>query len=150
MITKQEFESILADTSKRIEGDIVWHSSKDGSPVHEFRVTVESNTGWPLIVVGKYNPLAGTLSYAVLHRLAGRIYSLDLGADHHNPNCQRVGEKHKHRWSEEYRDKIAYVASDISATWDQPVAVWMEFCQEAGITHQGVMRCPAVQGDLPL
>lgn len=150
MITQQEFKSILADPSKRIEGDIFWNHDKDHSPAVEFRVSLLSDPGWPIVVVGRYNPSAGTLGYALIHKGAGRIYALDLGADHHNPSCQRVGEKHKHRWSEAFRDKEAYVPGDISAPWNQPVAVWQEFCREAAITHHGVMHSPVAQGDLPL
>ena len=43
---------------------------------------------------------ARTLTYALILKTAGRIYGLDLGKDHHNPQCEQVGEKHKHRWSE--------------------------------------------------
>lgn len=150
MITQQEFEEILADTSKRVEGDVVWSEDADHSPAREFRVEVRSDAGWPLLVVGRYNPYAGKLSYVLLHRGAGRIYGLDLGADHHNPSCQRVGEKHKHRWTEAFRDKEAYVPSDITAGWDEPVEVWSQFCREARITHQGRMHPPSLQQELPL
>jgi hypothetical protein len=93
---------------------------------------------------------AGTLSYALIHRGAGRIYALDLGADHHNPTCQRLGEKHKHRWTEAFRDEEAYVPADVIAAWDNPVEVWRQFCAEAGIVHDGQMRPPQIQEELPL
>jgi hypothetical protein len=148
MITQQEFEIILADTTKRIEGDIHWREDADHSLAREFRVEVKSDSGWPLFLVGRYNPYAGTLSYVLIHRSAGRVYGLDLGADHHNPTCQRVGEKHKHCWTEAFRDKVAYVPQDITASWDQPHAVWEQFCREANINHQGRMH--AIQEELPL
>jgi len=150
MITQQEFDAILGDTTKRIEGDIDWREDPDHSPAREFRVEVKSDSGWPLFVVGRYNPCAGTLSYVLIHRGAGRIYALDLGADHHNPTCERVGEKHKHAWTEEFRDKKAYVPRDIKAPWNCPRAVWEEFCREANINHQGRMHEPAIQEELPL
>lgn len=142
MITQQEFDAIVADASKRIEGDIFWREDADHSPAREFRVELRSDAGWPLVVVGRFNAYAGTLSYVLIHRGAGRIYGLDLGADHHNPSCQRVGEKHKHRWTEAFRDKEAYVSDDITAVWDAPVEVWTQFCREASITHQGLMHPP--------
>jgi hypothetical protein len=150
MITQQEFDAILCDTTKCIEVDIDWHKDPDHSPAREFRVEVQSDSGWPIYVVGRYNPCAGTLSYALIHRGAGRIYALDLGADHHNPTCERVGEKHKHRWTDEFRDKNAYVPQDITAPWDQPLAVWKQFCHEANIAHQGRMHEPAIQEELSL
>ncbi len=126
MITQQEFEEILADTSKRalrvtLSGARMLTTRLPAS----FGWRVRSDAGWPLLVVGRYNPYAGKLSYVLLHRGAGRIYGLDLGADHHNPSCQRVGEKHKHRWTEAFRGKEAYVPSDITAGWNEPVEVWV-------------------------
>lgn len=150
MITQQELDAILADTTKVIESDISWREDADHSPAHEFRVDVRSEPGWPLVVVGRYNPYAGKLSYILLHRSAGRIYGLDVGADHHNPSCQRVGEKHKHRWTDDFRDKDAYVPSDITALWDRPQEVWEQFCREANIDHQGRFDPPAIQEELQL
>lgn len=150
MITQKEYDAILADATKRIDGHIDWCEDADHSPAREFRVELQSDAGWPLVVVGRFNPYAGTLSYVLIHRGAGRIYGLDLGADHHNPTCQRVGERHKHRWNEAFRDKEAYVPADITAEWNKPLDVWEQFCREAKIEHRGQMRPPAVQEELPL
>ena len=79
-------------------------------PRFEFRVNVDSMSGWLLFVKGRYNAAAGTLNYALILKTEGRIYALDLGKDHHNPQCQQVGEKHKHSWSERYRDKRSICA----------------------------------------
>jgi hypothetical protein len=74
---------------------------------------------------------------------------LDLGKDHHNPQCQQVGECHKHNWTERFRDKEAYVPADITASPAQPVDAWHQFCAEAGIDHQGQMLAPPPStGDL--
>ncbi len=87
---------------------------------------------------------------ALVHRAVGRIYALDLGADHHNPDCNRIGEKHKHRWKEGFRDKEAYVPRYITAPWDRPCDVWRQFCAEAGIRHRGEMQPPVAQEDLAI
>ncbi|GIW56154.1 MAG: hypothetical protein KatS3mg082_2558 [Nitrospiraceae bacterium] len=148
-LTNAEFESILADTSKRIDGDIVWQTDEHHSPSVEFRAEVLSSVGWPLFVRGSYNPLIRALSYVLILKTAGRIYGLDLGKDHHNPQCDHVGEKHKHRWSEQFRDKEAYVPEDITANAADPVAVWRHFCAEANITHAGTLSpFPPVQKEL--
>jgi len=77
------------------------------------------------------------------------VYGLDLGKDHHNPQCDQVGEKHKHRWTEQFRDKEAFVPQDIAAEASDPVAVWHQFCAEAKLTHQGELAAPPLQtGDL--
>lgn len=142
MLTNDEFEAILRDEMKRIVGDLVWTEDEDHSPAWEFRVSVESTSGWPLLVSGRYNPAAATLTYALILKTAGRIYALDLGKDHHNPECERVGEKHKHRWSERHGDKKAYVPDDVRAPVSDPVSVWTEFCAEANIRHEGSMQDP--------
>jgi hypothetical protein len=103
---------------------------------------VQSDAGYPLFVRGSYNALAQTVTYAVIHRGAGRIYALDLGKDHHNPDCNNVGRKHKHRWNEPVRDKEAYVPDDITAPASDPVTVWQQFCAEANIHHAAAMHAP--------
>ena len=141
-LTNAEFASILDDATKRINGDIVWGEDEDHSPARYFRAEVESSAGWPLFINGYYNPEARTLSYALILRTEGRIYGLDLGKDHHNPECTQVGGKHKHRWSEQFRDKEAYVPNDITETVADPVAVWRQFCAEACLEHKGEMKQP--------
>lgn len=72
----------------------------------------------------------------------GRIYALDIGKDHHNPTCEQVGEQHKHRWTEQFKDKEAYGPKDITEPATNPVAVWKQFCQEARIIHEGILTEP--------
>ncbi len=141
-LTQNEFEAILADVNKRIDGDIFWSEDEDHSPAVEFRAEVQSEAGYPLFVRGSYNALAQTLTYAVIHRGAGRIYALDLGKYHHNPDCHNVGRKHKHRWNEIVRDKEAYVPDEVTDTAKEPVAVWHQFCVETRIQHAGTMHAP--------
>jgi hypothetical protein len=148
MIKQAEFEQIIADESKRIDGDIVWREDEDHSPALEFRADVESDEGYPLVLKGSYNPFAGALSYTLIHRDVGRVYALDMGKDHRNPSGELVGEKHKHRWNEPHRDRLAYVPTDITASLEQPAEVWSQFCAEAKIRHQGAMHDPpSIQKD---
>ena len=132
-LTDQELASILADETKRIQDDITWREDEDHSPALEFRVELESMNGWPLVLKGYYNSAAGTLSYTLILKTTGRIYGLDLGKAHHNPGCEQVGEKHKHRWSEQYRDKDAYVPDDVTAPVSDPVAVWKDSFSEVAL-----------------
>jgi hypothetical protein len=149
MLLQPEFEELIADTTKQIEVNISWNEDEDHSPAVEFRVEVTSNAGYPLFVKGSYNVLTLKLTYALIHRAVGRIYALDLGQDHRNPDGNLVGEKHKHRWDERYRDKKAYVPTDITAPVTDPVKVWEKFCQESKITHNGIMQeLPPLQLDL--
>lgn len=84
-ITASELERILGDETKCIDGDLRWTDDEDHSPAVQFRAQVGSEAGYPLFVNGRLNVFAGTLSFALIHRSTGRIYGLDLGADHHNP-----------------------------------------------------------------
>lgn len=140
LLTDDEFSSILEDFSKRIEGDITWVEDKNHLPAWTFSVLVESEAGWPLSVNGSYNPRTRRLSYALILQTEGRIYGLDMGKRHRNPRGEQVGRKHKHRWSERYRDKVAYTPNDITASAADPAAVWREFCAEAQIQHNGNLR----------
>ncbi len=141
-ITRAEFEALIADPSKRIEGDIRWSDDEDHSPAVQFRVEVGSDPGYPIFVNGRFNALAETLSFTLVHRTTGRIYGLDLGADHHNPTCTFVGEKHKHRWSDAWKDKEAYVPDDITSDIHDVREVWRQFCKEAGLDHRGALEDP--------
>ena len=123
-LTDTDFASILDDRTKRIQGAVVWKKDEDRSFAWEFRVEVESTSGWPLFVQGRYNSTAGTLTYTLILKSEGRIYGLDLGKDHHNPNCNQVGERHMHRWSEKHGDKEAHVPNAVKAHVSNPVAVW--------------------------
>lgn len=144
-LSNTEFEAILADTSKQIDGDIDWQEDEDHSPAIEFKVDVRSNAGWPLFVRGSYNALAGTLTFSLILKTDGRMYGLDMGKNHHNPTCQMVGEIHKHRWSEAHKDKVAYRPDDITKPANDPVGVWQQFCSESKIVHNGALRQPAPQ-----
>jgi hypothetical protein len=130
-------------------GDIAWSEDEDHSPAFEFTAKIQLEAGWPLFIRGSCNRLAETLTFALILKSEGRIYALDLGKEHHNPQCTQVGEKHKHRWAEAFRDKEAYVPEDITASTSDPVAVWRQFCVEAGIVHEGnLAQLPAIQEEL--
>ena len=150
MITDQEFQAIIDDDSKWIEGDISWFEDEYHSHAREFRVAVHSGSGEPLQINGRYNAYSGKLSFALLRHGTGRIYGLDLGVSHGRQNPVGMYAKHKHRWSEARKDKDIYEPSDITAPVDRPVEVWDQFCAEAGIDHQGTLHDPPVRLDLPI
>lgn len=142
ILSQEDFEAIIGDSTKRIEGDIKWAEDEEHSPAIDFRVEILSEVGYPLFLKGRYNPLSEKLSYHIIHKGVGRIYGLDLGQDHKNPDGFFIGEKHKHRWKELERDKVAYVPADITAPSNQPVMVWQQFCLEAQIIHNGSLQTP--------
>ena len=154
MLSQAEFEQIIADPNKYVDGDVIWDKNKRNPPAFEFRVDIISDESYPLIIKGWYNSFANKLSYAIIHTQSGnRIYALELGEDHQNPDRVKIGRKHNHRWFNGYLnnqfigDKRAYVPNDITALANDPVGVWEQFCLESKITHNGIMQKPQV---LPL
>lgn len=141
-MTDSEFTALLADASKSVVGDLFWEPDCDHGPAVEFRAEVAVRTGEPLWVKGSLNRAAGKLTYALIHRTHGCLYRLDLGQEHHNPTCEMVGDPHKHRWQSGLRDKVAYAPPDITATLDDPIGVWQQFCQEANLRHRGALAAP--------
>ena len=150
MITRDEFEAILADRTKRVEIDLRWRRDQNHWPALTFRAPVLSDGEHLIEVVGRWNPMAGKLSYVLLRRGTGRIYGLDMGKEHGNPGGERVGETHKHHWTNEFRDEHAYPPPDITAPWDRPLEVWAQFRAEARIEHRGRLYNPDWQEALSL
>ena len=142
-ITESDLETILNDVTKVIRGDIRWLKDEDHSPSVEFFVPVDSESGFPLRIRGSYNVKLQTLGFSMLLVGNGRIYGLDIGTDHRNPKDKKtIGKLHKHRWTHAYKDKHAYVPSDITAGANDVVKAWKEFCAEAKITHEGTLSEP--------
>jgi hypothetical protein len=139
---QQEFEDLIADEDKAIDGHITWKVCDDHPDSVEFRVDVATTGGHLVEVHGSYNRRIHKLSYVLLHRKYGRIYALDLGRDHRNPDGTSVGELHKHRWTQAYGINEAYVPLDITEPATNPVGVWKQFCTEAKLVHKGTMNDP--------
>ncbi len=148
VLSKAEYYAIIRDNTKVILEDIVWESASNSTA--RFRANVDSDEKYPIFINGWFSPLSGKLSYAIIHRGVGRIYGLDLGADHYNPDGESVGEKHKNYWTPGSKDKWAYVPTEITETWDQPAAVWNQFCKEANLRHSGTIRDPDIQRGMSL
>ena len=148
-LNQQEYEAIINDETKVITEDIVWEGNLS-SPTRKFRAEVSSDEAYPIFVDGWCNFASGKLSYSIIHRGVGRIYGLDLGADHQNPDGEFVGEKHKNYWVSGSRAKWAYVPNDITETWEHILEVWRQFCVEARIDHDGEMQSPTFQRTLIL
>lgn len=145
-----EYKAIIDDDAKSITENIVWHNALDDPTVQEFRVNVDYPNADAMVINGRYNPSAGKLSYTLFMPSVGRIYGLDLGASHRNPNGERTGDTHKNYRAEGARDNWAYNPEDITASWDDPVEVWRQFCAEANIRHTGIMRLPPINREMPV
>lgn len=145
-LSQGEYQAIIDDQSKVITADIVWRRSRQILSAMEFRVNINNEEGYPIFLRGWYNPDSGKLSYSIIHRNVGRIYGLDLGAEHRNPDGRLIGETHKNYWWEGDHDKWAYSPEDITETWNNPIGVWEQFCDEVNLNHSGRMRPPIHPG----
>ena len=140
----------MEDTTKLIDQDIAWAVDEGHPAAISFRAEVSSAAGYPLYVKGYLNRNSRKLSFVLLHRAEGCVYRLDLGTEHPNLDGTRIGEKHKHRWTEGVGVKDAYIPEDIVATLDDPAGVWKQFCTEARMVHSGKMTLPPEQMDMVL
>ena len=69
-----EFNEILQDVSKTIEGDIVWQNHPRHELLLKFKAEIASELGnYQLSMRGTYNPLIGGLSYHIICPPYGRI-----------------------------------------------------------------------------
>lgn len=50
-LSQQEYCAIIANESKRIEGDVTWEYSQNPR-AREFRIDIESDEGYPLFLKG--------------------------------------------------------------------------------------------------
>lgn len=138
-LSQHEYETIMADTSKRIEDRISWKPKSSHGHAQQFRQSVLSDREWPLFINGWWNPHSRKLSYALIFKKSERMFGLDVGDYvHHNPTCQSITGEHIHRWHVETKDKIAIPATN-TGNWDQPLEVWEQFCSLTVITHRGKM-----------
>ncbi|WP_072620517.1 hypothetical protein [Spirulina major] len=64
MLTQAEFETLINDPEKVIDGDITW--TQERSPRSGFRVEILSPAGYPLFLKGSYNPIIVALSYHII------------------------------------------------------------------------------------
>ncbi len=88
--TDVDFEENISDKSKEIRKVIVWKADTDYPVAKEFRTKINLESGCSVVAHGPSNSLFGKLSYSKNHQGIARIYGLDLGADHRNPNDVRV------------------------------------------------------------
>ena len=131
--------TLIADGTKVIERDIVWQPHPTILPAFQFTAEVNGGGTLSLVIAGWFNPAMEKLTFALIARGIGRVYGLDLGRKHLNPDGEMVGETHKHRWTSEHRDRWGYVPVDITADWSDPVTAWQQFCAEANLSHAGTM-----------
>jgi len=140
IITEQEANHLI-ESPKTITDQIKWIEKPNRDQIFEFIVDV--NTDLPntkLTLVVNRNEKLRKYSFTLVYNGTARIKSLDIGKGHRNPPDRRVnvGKKHKHTWTNQWRDQWAYVPDDITdgAPFEQ---VFQEFLLECNITYRGVL-----------
>lgn len=139
-LTEALVDEIIA-AAKRIAADIEWVTSRNRGWV-EFRVSVESDEGWPLTLVGKARlapPHKRSYSLILRRESSGfRIYALDVNGSHKNTGIDGQYWRyrtHKQRWLDDYGDAFAFTPEESIP--EEPNAAFLEFCRECNIVLSG-------------
>lgn len=137
--TNTDYWGWLHDESKVIRGDVVWNLDKNKWPASELRVQVENEEGTPAHIQGFHNPKSQKTTFAVIHGGNFRFYGMCIG-----PSIKHDGVRglHKHKWSVQHGAREIYVPDDITADWDNPKKLFVEFCNEAKIRIEGTVGSP--------
>lgn len=140
-LTGDQADEVMA-RPKRLVGSIRWVETFGHHDLYEFRAQIDMDPPARIFLQGSANQRIGTFSFVVVCNDT-RIRALDIGKNHRNPDGQRVGDKHKHRWTDEHVDRDAYVPQDI--TTGAPIdVVFREFLTECNIEFDGVFPRPPV------
>lgn len=66
VITLLEYELIVDESTKRIEGDLDWRELDDRHPACTFWTPVLSDEEHPREIVGRWNPMADTMVMSIV------------------------------------------------------------------------------------
>ena len=89
LVTQTEFETLIADSTKRIDGSIAWEPSGRSGLRFEFRVRVTNESGDSLTVKGSHNRMLGKTSYTLFTN--ERIFAVDYDRTHGDVGSFHVG-----------------------------------------------------------
>jgi hypothetical protein len=149
-ITEQEANRII-EMDKTIEDSIKWTKKPQREGIYEFIVPVEIDDPYTkLTLIVNRNEKNQKFSFTILYNSTVRIKSLDIGKGHKNPpdRKQNVGKKHKHTWTNEWKDQWAYKPDDITDGADFR-QVFKEFLIECNIkTEQELPKLPPHQEEM--
>lgn len=149
-ITEQEANKLM-EMPKKITSEIIWVKKPNRDEIYEFIVPLEiDNYNEKLELIVNRNEKIGKFSFTIVYNGIARIKSLDIGKGHRNPPDRKinVGKKHKHTWTDRWKDQWAYCPEDITdgAPFEQ---VFKEFLLECNIsTDVKLPPLPAHQKEL--
>lgn len=146
-LSQADFESIIADDSKRIVGDIVWRRTRSHIPAFELSASIQSDFYSELRVAAWHRPDNSRLTLTLLYRNL-RIAGLDYGPNvaHTNRDGSRLVGAHFHVWDAEAGSAEAQSPVQFTAGPRQIDQTWRQFCAELRIVHLGDLVLP---GDGP-
>lgn len=153
-ITEEEANRLIEE-EKEITEEIKWRQKPQHGKIFEFVVPLQlkNNDNARLTLVVNRNTRIKKFSFTILYNGTTRIKSLDIGKGHKNPPFRRknnIGKKHKHTWTNRWKDTWAYVPDDITdgANFDQ---VLQEFFVECNIKcNVEIPSLPSLQEELIL
>jgi hypothetical protein len=132
ILSEAEAERIIG-MPKRIVGSSQWRKRGDGNWYMEMPVEAEEQL--PLRLYGRFNPRTGNYTF-IFFCGEVNLRRLDVGKRHHNPECEDIGEVHKHKWTNRFRDKWAYEPVEVRTT--DPIAMAFGiFLNECSIALEG-------------
>ena len=135
---EQEVEAVI-NLRKWCDQDVEW-KARDG--YLEFRLAIVCEEAYPLQIIGVFTAKTGYYRYNFF--LGSQpIRMLHVGKAHHNPECDRTGKNHKHRWTDAHQERWAYEPGDLDLS-DMETA-FRGFVQECNIEFRGQFRKPAIQ-----
>lgn len=108
----------------RIEGDII------------------AQNGEYIKFKGTYSPRSKNFSFILLYKRKYIIRRFDMEPRHWNPDGTLIEGEHKHKWTDEHLDTIAYKVDDID-TNDINQAIF-DFFEECNIDYNGVIYQPFI------
>ena len=144
MIT-DEAERIV-NLPKHVPEKILWRSRPQSPNSYRFKVDVLGfRLGVTLQLVGVLGP--ETWSFVLLANNHVKLRRISTPKNPHpNPDGTLIDPYHKHRWTTEHEDRLAYIPDDI--LWDNHHTVLMSFARECHIDLLHPPEMLRVQGRL--
>ena len=130
-MTADEVQDFIRCANKRVIGDIELLSSRNVAGAFIFRGLVDYRGKQEVELNIWFNPNASVPKITIAYFVAGvgRIYGLCMNVSHAGMLI------HKHSGKKE--DDKPYHPNDITASANNPGAVWAEFCAESSLAHDG-------------
>ena len=132
-MNRQEVRKFISGTAKRVEGDVVLRPVSAHSKAYRFRSKVIYDGVQEVELNIWFNPevVPALLQIAYFTAGVGRFYGLCMNKKHAGML------KHKHTGKKE--EDQPYKPKDITASANDPSAVWEQFCAETSLTHFGML-----------